>query len=111
MQPASGGTSVYPLRTDFTPPGDEGFISHSDVASATVLRGNRFPSGQVFLPFFAEKSMSSLCAFFDELALPVSLVRSVVTRVAAECLRLKARFRKSPWLFLTLVFNSALIRL
>ncbi|ATF94488.1 hypothetical protein [Cedecea neteri] len=42
--------------------------------------------------------MSSLRAFFDELALPASLVRSVAARVAAECPRLKARFRKSPWL-------------
>lgn len=42
--------------------------------------------------------MSSLRAFFDELAMPASLVRSVAARVAAECPRLKARFRKSPWL-------------
>jgi hypothetical protein len=42
--------------------------------------------------------MSSLRAFFDELAMPAGLVRSVAARMAAECPRLKARFRKSPWL-------------
>jgi hypothetical protein len=41
--------------------------------------------------------MSLLRAFFDELTLPANLVRSVVTRVAAECPRLKARCRQSPW--------------